>query len=36
MHVFAELWAMGIMIFVIVSDKQQGMNHFMQEGLKLK
>lgn len=35
MHMFAELWTMRLAILVIISNKQQGMNHFMQESLKL-
>ena len=36
MHMLTKLWTMPFPIFIIISDKQIGMYHFMQEGLKQK
>lgn len=34
MHVLAELWSMRLTIFVVMSNKEQGMDHFVQQCLK--
>lgn len=36
MHVLTELGTVPLPVFVVVRDKQIGVYHFMQEGLKQK